>query len=153
MSKFTRNILILSLVMVSILTTWLGFMYLKSLEDVKTGEKAVKLMYDFGSYDEVYQEHMTKLKELTTDDIYTNITVTNVDRALTTYLKFKGHSSKVKILQKTDSYIMYYLDTESITQTRKFVMYYHVNMWGKIDDIQECEVRDFYQANSSSSND
>ena len=153
MNKFTRNILILVLVILGALATWLGFLYLKSLEDVKIGEKAVKLMYDFDSYDEVYQDHMTKLKEITTDEIYNNITVTNVDRALTTYLKFKGHSSRVKILQKTNSYIMYYLDTESITQTRKFVMYYHINIWGKIDSMQECEVHDFYQANSSSSND
>lgn len=127
----------------------LGFFYLKSLEDQKVGEKAVKLMYDFDSYSEVYQEHMKGLQEITTEPIYKNITVTNVDRALTTYLKFKGHPSKVNILQKTDKYVIYTLDTESITQTRKFAMFYHVNIWGKIDNMQECELRDFYQANTS----
>lgn len=131
---------------------YLGFWKVQKLEGMKTAERVIKLMYEFDSYDDVYESNMKELKTLTTEDIYKEITVENVDRALTTYLKFKGHSSKVEIIDITDNYVMYSLDTESITQTRKFCMFYHTNWLGRIDKMQEAELRDFYKVNTTRSN-
>lgn len=153
MNRLLKGILIGLTVISTVAVIYLGFDKVHKEEGKKTAKEAVMLMYDFDSYDNVYKEHMASLKKITTDEIYNNITVENIDRALTTYLKFKGHPSKVEFIEVTDNYVVYSLDTESITQTRKFAMFYHTNWLGKIDSMKEAELRDFYKASTSRSDD
>ena len=147
--RILGNKIIISLLIVGTLTgVGLGFKYLHDRDSRNTAEQAVYLMYNFESFSDVYENQMKDLEKICSEDVYKNITVKNIDRALTTYLKFKGNPCKVNILQKSNNYIIYELDTPSITAGRKFVMFYETNIWGKIVKMEEAELRDFYKARS-----
>lgn len=149
MNKIPKPVLIGLAGIITISALLLTFEKVHKIEGRKTAQEAVKLMYEFESYDDVYQKQMQDLAKITSKEVYNSVTVENIDRALTTYLKFKGHPSKVEIIDATDNYVIYSLDTESITHTRKFVMFYHTNFLGKIDSMKEAELRDFYKASTS----
>lgn len=144
MSEVKKNLRLLVEIVGICLLIFVGVVYAKQSDGKQTIQEAVMLMYQFDSYGQVYSEHMSELKKITTDEVYTKVTVTNVDRALSSYLKFKGHPSKVNVIKVTDTYLIYNLVTESITENRKFVIYYGTNFRGQIDSIQEAELRDFY---------
>lgn len=127
-------------------TTLVGFgIVLGSIQLQKKdiGEKAVMLMYNFeDAYD--LDSHMEDLRSITTKDVYNELTINNADRTLNTYLKFKDNSVDVEIIKSTRNYILYRLNTESLTTNRKFMFTFDINMWGKINYVREMEVIDFY---------
>lgn len=145
-----RSIIISAVLVLSVgFTLFSGFNYLREKEGIRTAEQAVMLMYNFESFTDLYEKQMSELKELVTDEVYQNITVENIDRALTTYLKFRQNPSKVTILEKTSDHIIYTIASDSLTSGRKFVMYYDTNIFGRINKMEEAELRDFYKATST----
>ena len=140
-----KSILIVVLVIILLISSFFIFQRFRR----KTiGLEAVNDMYTFQNYDSLYQNNMGKLKEITTPEIYKQLTATNVDRALTTYLKFQNTTVTVEPIKVTDSYIIYSLKTTAITPTRKFCFYYHTNLFGKIDEVYEAELYGFYDINT-----
>ena len=106
------------------------------------GESAVMALYDFGSvYD--LDRNMYDLKQITTDAVFSQLTIDNEQRSLNTYLKFKDSSVSVKILRSGSDYVMYSLDTESIDTDRVFVFFFTVDDDGKINSVREMECYDF----------
>ncbi|WP_304427986.1 hypothetical protein [uncultured Clostridium sp.] len=113
------------------------------LQKTSIGEKAVMLMYDFeDAYD--LDSHMKDLKRITTKEVYNELTINNADRTLNTYLKFKDNSVDVEIIKSTRNYILYRLNTESLTTNRKFMFTFDTDIWGKINYVREMEIIDFY---------
>lgn len=106
------------------------------------GEMAVKLMYNFQTLDEL-DDNMDALKEITTEDVYNNLTIDRTDRTLSVYLKFNNKPVTVVIDESSDSHVIYSLNTESISANRKFVFFYEVGKKGKIEKIRESELIDF----------
>ena len=105
------------------------------------GESAVMALYDFGSvYD--LDRNMYDLKQITTDAVFSQLTIDNEQRSLNTYLKFKDSSVSVRILRSGSDYVMYSLDTESIDADRVFVFFFTVDN-GKINSVREMECYDF----------
>lgn len=150
MVKNLKSIIVTALLVVTIpVSCFALFNHFHKIDGMRTAEEAVMLMYNFESFTTLYQEQMDKLEDIVTPKIYEEITVKNIDRALTTYLKFKQNPSKVTILEKTDRYIIYTISSDSLTSGRKFVMYYSTNLLGKINEMKEAELRDFYDTTSS----
>ena len=121
-----------------------GFYFSWKREAKATGIKVVELMYTFDTYEDVYSKQMKELQKICNQDVYKDLNVNNIDRALNSYLRFKGNASEVKIIEATNSYVKYSLNTLSISSERQFILFYHVNMWGKIDKVSECEIESFY---------
>lgn len=113
-----------------------------SAKKTETGLLAVKYLYNFSGLGEL-DSNKNKLKEITTEEVYNQLTLDNTDRALNVYLKFKNKPTKVVPDQFSEDYIIYSLETESIESYRKFAFFYHVNSDGKIDQVRESEVVDF----------
>lgn len=150
MIKNIKSIIISALLVVTIpISCFAVFNYFHKIDGMRTAEEAVMLMYNFESFTTLYQEQMDKLEDIVTPEIYEEITVKNIDRALTTYLKFKQNPSTVRILETTDRYVIYTISSDSLTSGRKFVMYYSTNLFGRIDEMKEAELRDFYDTTSS----
>lgn len=106
------------------------------------GERAVKLMYDFGTVEQLdYQ--MSDLKAITTDAVFNQLTIDNEERTLNTYLKFKNKAVTVEIVQSTHDYVMYHLITPNISAERLFVFFFDVDDSGKISYVREVEAIDF----------
>lgn len=105
------------------------------------GELAVKYLYNFQTVQEL-DANMDALKEITTEEVYEQLTIDKTDRALNVYLKFNNNPVVVKFEEITDSYIIYSLETESISSFRKFVFFYEVE-GGKISKVREGELIDF----------
>ena len=150
MIKNFKSIITTTLLLVTIPFSCISlFNYFHKIDGMRTAEEAVMLMYNFESFTTLYQEQMDRLQKIVTPEIYNEITVENMDRALTTYLKFKQNPSKVTILEKEENYIIYTIESDSLTSGRKFVMYYDTNLFGKINEMKEAELRDFYNTTSS----
>lgn len=113
------------------------------LQKKAIGEKAVMLMYNFSDAYEL-DSHMKDLRKITTKEIYNELTINNSDRTLNTYLKFKDNSVDVEIIKSTRDYVLYRLNTESLTTNRKFMFTFDTDIWGRINYVREVEVIDFY---------
>lgn len=107
------------------------------------GETAVKLLYDFGTAEQLdYQ--MIGLKEITTDAVFDQLTIDNEERTLNTYLKFKNKPVTVKVIKSTSNYVMYSLNTEYISDDRIFVFFFELDtIKNKIKSVREVEAIDF----------
>jgi hypothetical protein len=111
-------------------------------EKENLGIQAINLMYNFNS---VYELDNNKkyLKEITTPEVYSKLTIDRTERAMGVYLKFRKKPVHVKIKKSTDSYVLYSLDSESIESTRKFILMFEVDEKGRISYIRESEIIDF----------
>lgn len=107
------------------------------------GEQVIYALYDFESVEDLSLSD-DDLKKLVTDEVYTNLSVTNSDKALNTYLKFKEESVSVEILETRPGSILYTLNTNSLSSGRKFLLLYDVNIFGKVSYAREMECIDFY---------
>lgn len=106
------------------------------------GEEAVKLLYDFGTVEQLdYQ--MNDLKKITTDAVFNQLTIDNEERTLNTYLKFKNKAVTVKVVKSTSDYVLYRLETENISEDRLFAFFFDVDDSGKISYVREVEAIDF----------
>lgn len=150
--KHSKLLLVLSSVLLT--TTLLGVgSYLLKREHIKTAQEAVTLLYEFDNFNEILSEHMTPLSKLMTKEAFDSLQINDEEQSLVQYLKFKGNPSKVSFIESTDEYIIYSIQCDSLTLGRKFVFYYDTNIWGKISNVSEAELRDFYKTNYSISND
>lgn len=106
------------------------------------GVQAVGYLYNFSNLEEL-DRNMEKLRKITTEEVYEQLTIDNTNRALSTYLKFKGKPSYVTIDDQTNSYVSYHLKTAEVASSRKFIFMYNVNSSGLIDKVREVEAIDF----------
>lgn len=104
----------------------------------ETGKKAVMYLYDYGSL-EGLEERLVDLEKITTPEVYKKIAVTNSHKSLSVYLKFKKNPVSVKILEQRPGYILYTLETESLTKGRNFIFSYELDYSGKICKVEELE--------------
>lgn len=107
-----------------------------------TAEKVVKILYDFGSAEQLEeQEH--QLRGYVTDPVYNQLVVDNDNRELRAYMAFYNNASTVDFVDVTDSYVIFRLDSMSIDSGRLFIFAYKVNVSGKICEVFESELVDF----------
>ena len=135
---------IIPIVLIAIVT-FMAVLYSRRMTDDKKaaiGEEAVKLLYDYGTIEQLdYQ--MSGLKEITTEEVFNQLTIDNEQRTLNTYLKFKQDSVTVEIVKSTNQYVMYHLHTNNVSEERLFVFFFNVNDNGLIDNVREVEAIDF----------
>lgn len=109
---------------------------LKSNE--KLGIQTLRALYEFNSLDE-FEENMGKFEDYVSEDVFQQMTIDNSDRVLGVYLKLKGNSCAVDIVDSTSDYIVYHLISDSIEKERLFLFCYKVSN-KKIIDIKEAEL-------------
>ncbi len=109
---------------------------LKSNE--KLGIQTLRALYEFNSLDE-FEENMRKFEDYVSEDVFQQMTIDNSDRVLGVYLKLKGNSCAVDIVDSTSDYIVYHLISDSIEKERLFLFCYKVSN-KKIIDIKEAEL-------------
>lgn len=107
------------------------------------GVKAVMSMYNFKDVQQL-ENNLNTLKDVTTDEVYEYLAVTNTDKSLNTYLKFKQESVEVEILESRPGTVLYTLHSNSLSDGRKFLFTYDLNYLGKIKYAREMECIDFY---------
>ena len=130
----------------------IAFLQGKSLDSViadsSAGTKAdlgvelVKAMYDFENPYEL-DKNMLVVQKLVTEDVFSDLTIDNEQRTLSTYFKFKDASVHVNVLKSTDSYVLYSLDSEAISADRKFILIFSVNEEGVINEVKEVECYEY----------
>lgn len=130
----------------------IAFLQGKSLDSViadsSAGTKAdlgvelVRAMYDFENPYEL-DKNMLVVQKLVTEDVFSDLTIDNEQRTLSTYFKFKDASVHVNVLKSTDSYVLYSLDSEAISADRKFILIFSVNEEGVINEVKEMECYEY----------
>lgn len=130
----------------------IAFLQGKSLDSViadsSAGTKAdlgvelVKAMYNFENPYEL-DKNMLVVQKLVTEDVFSDLTIDNEQRTLSTYFKFKDASVHVNVLKSTDSYVLYSLDSEAISADRKFILIFSVNEEGVINEVKEMECYEY----------
>lgn len=105
------------------------------------GVQAVKLLYQFYDLEEL-DSNMTELKKITSGAVYDELTIDNEERLLNTYLKLKGNTCLIHVIECTSDYVTYSLETETIDKDRKFIFMFEVR-GGKIIKVKEAECIDF----------
>ena len=119
--------------------------YNRQLTDEKIaeiGEEAVKFLYDYGTVEQL-DFQMSGLKQITTPEVFNQLTIDNEERTLNTYLKFKQDPVTVEVVKSTNKYVMYRLHTANISEERLFVFFFNVNKDGLIYEVREVEAIDF----------
>lgn len=106
------------------------------------GVELVKAMYDFENPYEL-DKNMLVVQKLVTEDVFSDLTIDNEQRTLSTYFKFKDASVHVNVLKSTDSYVLYSLDSEAISADRKFILIFSVNEEGVINEVKEMECYEY----------
>lgn len=105
------------------------------------GAEVVRNLYQFDEIEDLVLQDKA-LKELTSEESYKELTATNADRALNTYLKFNKKPVKVIILDSVRNYlggtVTYSLDSVSISNGRIFTFSYKLKD-GKVCDVEEYE--------------
>lgn len=106
------------------------------------GEELITAMYNFES---PYQldAQMLIVQELTTEDVYNDLTIDNEERTITTYLKFKDSGVSVEIISSGEDYVYYRLISDAIESNRTFIMFFSVNEEGLINWVKEAECVEF----------
>lgn len=107
------------------------------------GVDAVNYLYNYKTIEQLAKQDES-LKEIVTDDVYKYLTVTNYDKSLNVYLKFKQCEVEVEILSSSPGKVVYTLHTDALSDGRKFIFLYDVNWFGKICNVQEFEGIPFY---------
>lgn len=119
---------------------------LSTISDAKSalGEKAVHCLYSFGTLEQL-DSQMSVLKSITTEDVFNQLTIDNEERALSTYLKFKGCAVSANIVKSTSSYVMYTLNSAYVSPDRHFIFMFDVDNAGRISFVREVESIDFIE--------
>ena len=125
---------------VGVLILFLASYDREGLED-DIGIKAVKYMYQFTTIAEL-DANMEGLKLITSDEVYNYLTFDRTDKALNVYLKFHNKPVFVNIEDTGPGFVIYTLNTESISADRRFVFFFKVKS-GKIVYAREGEFLDF----------
>ena len=89
----------------------------------RTGEKAVKLLYEFNNVKDL-EENLVGLRSMMTERCYYKTTVLNSSKSLNTYLKLKQQRTVVNILEKKPGFILYSLDNPNLSDNRLFIFSY-----------------------------
>lgn len=107
---------------------------------IDRGKELLTLLYDFGDVSDL-KNREEEVSRIVTKDVTKQ--VYDLDRSLSAYLKMQGSYSKIVFLTTTPEYIIYELHSDVLTSSRKFMLMYDVNVFGKINDIREVEIVDF----------
>lgn len=143
-SKLVGRIIFILCLMVLIVFLFLFSIKHEIFTRGKVGEKAVNYLYSFNTLDEL-ESNLPKLESMCTEDVYNKIAVINSDKALNTYLKFKKNPVKVEIIESRPGYILYTLNSSSLSSGRKFLFSYSLGWDGRIETVREMECIDFYK--------
>ena len=133
--------------MVAVVAVWVVLLWLKDrLEfsqesNERLGLVAVNSLYSFEDLAQLDRQMVT-LKEVTSEEVFNQLTLDYEERSLGTYLKFKGKPTHVKIIRSTEKYVLYSLDNENIAGNRVFLFTFEVEN-GKITEVWEAECYGF----------
>ena len=144
-----KTILLPLIIVVSISCAICAITIVHKKQSTHNAIKAVNCLYSFDNYEEIYNDNMTELALLVSDNVLKDLNYKDLNRALTAYLKFRGNPSKVIVLDATDSHIIYKIDCDSITPDRIFMFSYETNILGKITSVKEYELHAFYKSDST----
>jgi len=153
-TKFDKQLMlklfpIVSVIVLLVMIATLVYLLMSNKQKIQSyqiGLDAVNYLYNFSSLEEL-DRNMDKLKQITTPEVYSQLTVDNTSRALSVYLKFKGKPSLVEVDDFTTDQVSYHLKTETIASSRKFIFLYRTNSDGLIDKVREVEAIDFISGN------
>lgn len=106
----------------------------------ENAKELIRLMYDFNKVEEIDTRY-GDIKKLTSESVYKLLT--SVDRTLRAYLRMEGNGAEVHIIRESDEYIIFEIETPSLTQGRKFMLLYEAGITGKIVEAKEVEIVDF----------
>lgn len=106
----------------------------------ENAKELIRLMYDFNKVEEIDTRY-GDIKKLTSESVYKQLT--SMDRTLRAYLRMEGNGAEVHIIRESDEYIIFEIETPSLTQGRKFMLLYEAGITGKIVEAKEVEIVDF----------
>jgi hypothetical protein len=102
------------------------------------GVKAVKCLYEFGNIDAI-NTNMVELRKIVSSDVYDSLTVDNVERVFSVWLKFKGEPTFVNIIESSDKFVVYSVSNPNIAEERRFIFSYDIG-GNKIVSVAEAEL-------------
>ena len=128
LTKFSIVIAIIIIVMVSMVSCFAVTLNIKRIEAKRT-QTAIEVVQDLYQFSKVedLDKNMLKIRNLTTQSVYNQLTVDNEERTL----------------KATSSYILYTLKNKNIDKDRVFIFMYDCNSKGKLSNVRESECLDF----------
>lgn len=126
-------ILLLAIILTSFYFGYLGFNNERSKH---IAVDAVNDMFTFENYETLHDNNMTSLRSITTQKVYNEVTFTNLQTALNSYLPFFGHATRAQILAVSDTCVTFRVINPSVKLNTLYTMYYKVNFWGQIDFLK-----------------
>lgn len=132
---------------ISVAVMCAGKLYLEHRVDeekARLGRQAVALLYNFKSIQQL-DGQMTGLYNITTEEVYNQLTIDNEGRTLNTYIQFNCGSCEVNVLESGTEFVIYSLKASSGSpkEDEIFVFLYNVNKDGKICWVKEMEGYEF----------
>ena len=112
---------------------------------------AEQVLYDLYTYrtDESYATQINDLKKFVSDEVFMQLTSTENLTNLN-YILWAKKYTDVKVVEATESYVVYYLSSEGFSESRRFIFLYDTNWYGKIVRVREAELYDFIKYSEDS---
>lgn len=112
---------------------------------------AEQVLYDLYTYrtDESYATQINDLKKFVSDEVFVQLTSTENLTNLN-YILWAKKYTDVKVVEATESYVVYYLSSEGFSESRRFIFLYDTNWYGKIVRVREAELYDFIKYSEDS---
>ena len=115
---------------------YFGYIGFSTQREKHVAVNAVNDMFTFKNYEVLHDVNMPALQEITTQQVYDEVTFTNLQTALNAYLPFFGHATQAQILSVSDTSVTFRIINPSTSLEELYTMYYKTNFWGEIDFLK-----------------
>ena len=128
-----------------------GIVIFSVLSNKNYSAVAEQVLYDLYTYrtDESYATQINDLKKFVSDEVFVQLTSTENLTNLN-YILWAKKYTDVKVVEATESYVVYYLSSEGFSESRRFIFLYDTNWYGKIVRVREAELYDFIKYSEDS---
>ena len=128
-----------------------GIVIFSVLSNKNYSAVAEQVLYDLYTYrtDESYATQINDLKKFVSDEVFVQLTSTENLTNLN-YILWAKKYTDVKVVEATESYVVYYLRSEGFSESRRFIFLYDTNWYGKIVRVREAELYDFIKYSEDS---
>ena len=111
---------------------------------VKLAKRALIDMYQFSSAEQLHDQ-FKDLQKITTEDVYNSLTYDNLEKSKHTYLTYSERPVSIDFIACTPNYVTYTLKCDKVIAGRQFIFLYNVNKSGKLCDVREAELIDYFE--------
>lgn len=127
----------LALIILLVIALGGAFYIVHYFQNISVGKEAVETMYTFNNYSDLKYMNMPKLKKITTDKVYNQLSYDNFGNAINNYLQFVNKPTGVKIISSKHGCVTFEFINQYVPENVEHQFVYTTNIFGNINSAKE----------------